>query len=82
MSNAKEGVLLSRDETRLMEMVEELEAVAAKATSQYNHYMKAIDPTTKDPRDMTYEDVPQWFRFLNYAALIGLVIWAGYEFFN
>jgi hypothetical protein len=82
MSNARDGVLLSRDETRLMEMVEELEAVAAKATSQYNHYIKAIDPATKDPRDMTYEDVPKWFRFLNYAALIGLVIWAGYEFFN
>jgi hypothetical protein len=82
MSNAKEGVLLSRDETRLMEMVEELEAVAAKATSQYNHYMKAIDPETKDPRDMTYEDVPVWFRVLNYAALIGLVVWAGYEIFN
>lgn len=82
MRNAREGVLLSRDETRLMEMVEELEAVAAKATSQYNHYMKAIEPEAKDPRDMTYEDVPKWFRFLNYAALISLVIWAGYEIFN
>lgn len=78
MNNAIEGVLLSREEARRMERIEDLDLAIERAQAQYEAFMKSLQVEAveqDDPSNLTYKDVPGWFVALNYAVPLGLVAW-------
>ena len=82
MTDAIEGVLLSRDEARLMESLEELDVIAAKATNQYERFIKAVNGEEEDFHNLRYRDVPKWFRVANYVVFVGLPVWGLWKIFS
>lgn len=76
MAQVKEGVLLSREEARAMELREELIKTFAPIVDELRRCQAGVQD---DFSHLTIGDVPRWFRWLNYAAIVGLVAWVSME---